>query len=61
MKSIKLIALLIPQENILNNFILKISPIIKQIETNNIETQFLTEVRDFLLPMLMNGQVTIRQ
>ena len=60
-KSIKLIALLIPQENILNNFILKISPIIKQIETNNIETQFLTEVRDFLLPMLMNGQVTIRQ
>ena len=60
-KSIKLIALLIPQENILNNFILKISPIIKQIETNNIETQFLTEVRDFLLPMLMNGQATIRQ
>lgn len=60
-KSIKLIALLIPQENILNNFILKISPIIKQIETNNIETQFLIEVRDFLLPMLMNGQVTIRQ
>lgn len=60
-KSIKLIALLIPQENILNNFILKISPIIKQIETNNIETQFLTELRDFLLPMLMNGQATIQQ
>lgn len=58
-KSIKLIALLIPQENILNNFILKISPIIKQIESNNIEIQFLKEIRDFLLPMLMNGQISI--
>ncbi len=60
-KSIKLIALLIPQRNILNDFIKKISPIIKQIETNNIETQLLTETREFLLPMLMNGQVTIQQ
>ena len=60
-KSIKLIVLLIPQKNILNDFILKISPIIKQIEINNIETQFLTETRGFLLPMLMNGQVTIQQ
>ena len=58
-KSIKLIDLLIPQENILNNFISKISPIIRQIETNNIEIQFLTETREFLLPMLMNGQVSI--
>ena len=60
-KSIKLIALLIPQKNILNDFILKISPIIKQIEANNIEIQFLTEIREFLLPMLMNGQVIIQQ
>ena len=59
-KSIKLIALLIPQEKILNDFILKISPIIKQIETNNIEIQFLTETREFLLPMFMNGQITIK-
>ena len=58
-KSIKLIDLLIPQENIFNDFIKKISPIIKQIERNNIETQLLTETREFLLPMLMNGQISI--
>ena len=31
----------------------------QEIELNNIENQKLTELRDWLLPMLMNGQVKV--
>jgi type I restriction enzyme S subunit len=34
-------------------------PIAKQIRTNILESQTLTELRDWLLPMLMNGQVKV--
>jgi len=34
-------------------------PIAKQIRTNILESQTLTELRDWLLPMLMNGQVRV--
>jgi len=34
-------------------------PIAKQIRTNILESQTLTELRDWLLPMLMNGQITV--
>jgi len=35
-------------------------PIAKQIRTNILESQTLTELRDWLLPMLMNGQVVVK-
>ena len=35
-------------------------PTAKQIRTNILESQTLTELRDWLLPMLMNGQVKIK-
>ena len=34
-------------------------PIAKQIRVNILESQTLTELRDWLLPMLMNGQVKV--
>ncbi|WGE52912.1 restriction endonuclease subunit S [Actinobacillus equuli] len=34
-------------------------PIFEKIKTNTKETQKLTQLRDFLLPMLMNGQVEV--
>lgn len=36
------------------------SPIFQKKITNDIESQQLAELRDWLLPMLMNGQVTVR-
>ncbi|MDD3238385.1 MAG: restriction endonuclease subunit S [Candidatus Gastranaerophilales bacterium] len=60
-KSIKLINLLIPENEILNKFINIVKPIIKKIENNNAEDSKLAALRDFLLPMLMNGQITIKK
>jgi type I restriction enzyme S subunit len=41
-------------------FTTKISPILKRIYTLDNENQKLTELRDWLLPMLMNGQVSVK-
>ncbi|WP_461484749.1 hypothetical protein, partial [Pedobacter sp.] len=38
-----------------------IDPLLKDIVSKRIENQHLTALRDWLLPMLMNGQVTVRQ
>lgn len=59
-KSIKLINLLLPKTSVLDKFVNQISPIIKKIEANNGEIQQLTNFRDFLLPLLMNGQVSVQ-
>ena len=56
-KSIKKINLLIPTNDVLNKIDLLLQPIIKQIEMNIQENNRLSSLRDFLLPMLMNGQV----
>ncbi len=37
----------------------KLSPILKTIVSNNQQNLELTKLRDWLLPMLMNGQVTV--
>jgi len=38
----------------------KLSPIISNIVSNNQQNRELAELRDWLLPMLMNGQVTVK-
>jgi type I restriction enzyme S subunit len=38
----------------------KIKPMLLRIRNNEFQNQKLTELRDWLLPMLMNGQVTIK-
>lgn len=52
---------IIPDENILEAFNSKVYPLYKQIQHNKKENQELTSLRDFLLPLLMNGQVSFKE
>ena len=54
------IPLIIPIDKILSCFNQKIKPIYNKIHLNNQENQQLTQLRDWLLPMLMNGQISIK-
>lgn len=47
----------IPTNHILEEFDLTVQSLYKQIQANNIENMELMSLRDFLLPLLMNGQV----
>jgi type I restriction enzyme S subunit len=60
-KSIKKIVILKPDEKIYDSFIGDIIPMIIKIENNIKENQELSSIRDFLLPMLMNGQVGFKE
>lgn len=58
-KSIKKLRILHPDVDTLRSFSQLVSPMIIEIEKNNDETQKLFNLRDRLLPLLMNGQVTL--
>ena len=51
---------IVPDNSILKSFENKIEPIFQKILLNKKENKMLTELRDWLLPMLMNGQVTVK-
>lgn len=53
------IPILIPSENIINKYHDITRPLYAQISKNICENQHLTKLRDWLLPMLMNGQAII--
>lgn len=59
-KSIKVLKILMPKASIYNTYIDIIIPIIQTIESKIQENKELASLRDFLLPMLMNGQVTFK-
>ncbi|BCG63845.1 MAG: type I restriction enzyme, S subunit [Methyloprofundus sp.] len=50
----------IPSEELLEEYNLKIEPMMSLILLNLKEISELAELRDWLLPMLMNGQVTVK-
>lgn len=52
--------ILIPSEQILETFSKFASPARDQIFETTVENQKLAELRDWLLPMLMNGQITVK-
>lgn len=52
-------AVLVPNKEIINKFISLVSNILKKVSDNYRENIELEKMRDFLLPLLMNGQVTI--
>lgn len=52
---------ILPTRNFIDEFTNKTQPILKQLDLFQKENQQLSELRDWLLPMLMNGQVTVRQ
>ena len=49
-----------PSSEVLANFHEKMSPVFSQVANNSHQNQELTTLRDWLLPMLMNGQVTVK-
>ena len=51
--------IVIPPKKIINQLDIIINPILEKVNKNKIENQKLSELRDWLLPMLMNGQVTV--
>ena len=50
-----------PKESVLNAFVEKVNPISQELRLLSKETQQLASLRDFLLPMLMNGQVKVKE
>ena len=56
---LKALPIVIPDNKLLQKYNLMQSNVFQTIIKNKIENQELTELRDFLLPMLMNGQVTV--
>jgi type I restriction enzyme, S subunit len=55
------VSLPIPNEELLKNFESIISPMLNQMTNNEVQNKELTSLRDWLLPMLMNGQVTVNE
>jgi type I restriction enzyme, S subunit len=51
--------LIIPPNELINSFNVKVNQVYEKIGNNLKENQKLTELRDWLLPMLMNGQVKV--
>lgn len=51
--------IVIPTDEVLNAYYAKSEPLYKMIFSNSIQSKDLTELRDFLLPLLMNGQVRV--
>ncbi|EKP0252648.1 restriction endonuclease subunit S [Aeromonas salmonicida] len=49
----------VPPKDIIQNMDIKLSPIIKKMVANHQQNIELEKLRDWLLPMLMNGQVTV--
>ena len=54
------IEILKPSEQALQNYHQKVYPLFQQLKIKSLETQLLAKLRDWLLPMLMNGQVTVK-
>ena len=52
--------IVLPPENIIRNFSKQVDDIHAEINHINMENQRLSQFRDWLLPMLMNGQTTIK-
>ena len=50
-----------PEKDIVEKFYQKIKPLHAKKQKNLLENQKLAELRDWLLPMLMNGQVTVKE
>jgi len=57
--TLRSIPVVIPEKSVFNEFNKKIKPLHKLTYENSLESQKLAELRDWLLPMLMNGQVTV--
>jgi type I restriction enzyme S subunit len=57
--TLKIIKVCLPENNIVTEYTSKVDSIFDRQNNLEIENQKLTELRDWLLPMLMNGQVKV--
>jgi type I restriction enzyme S subunit len=55
------IQILQPLSSVLKNYSKSIKSILQKIQKNRLQSQQLAKLRDFLLPMLMNGQVEVKE
>lgn len=56
---IELTSLTIPKSEVIEKFAVVAEPVFDKIANNTKENQQLSQLRDWLLPLLMNGQVTV--
>ena len=61
LSSLKTIKAVLPDEDVLKIFCTKVKPIFEKQNLVELENQKLAELRDWLLPMLMNGQVKVKE
>lgn len=54
------IDVIIPLESIVRKFDKFVSPLVPKLAARESENEKLVQLRDWLLPMLMNGQVTVK-
>ena len=54
------IIVLYPSKDTLEKFSTILKPSMEKVLNNSLENQKLTQLRDWLLPMLMNGQVGVK-
>lgn len=52
---------IVPPLSVLENFNRTIEPMISEMNTNILESRHLAALRDWLLPMLMNGQIDFKE
>ena len=60
LSTLKTIKTILPTNSVLSSFYEMIKPIFKKQDCLELENQELASLRDWLLPMLMNGQVTVK-
>lgn len=60
-KTIKAMDFVVPDENELDEFYKIANPMFEQIKKNQFENQYLTEMRDSLLPKLMSGELDVSE
>ncbi len=59
-RDIKNIKIIIPPKDILEDFLLKVNPLYKKLNSNQQQIKTLENIRDTLLPKLMSGEVKIK-
>ena len=53
--------IIIPNESVIKKYDKKVQGLFDIIQKNQLENQELASLRDFLLPLLMNGQVSFKE
>lgn len=57
--NLETLSIIIPDKKTLSKFTEQVLPIFTQIQQNNRESAELEQIRDWLLPMLLNGQIVV--